>query len=257
MNEFRTRKVMLAGVSGLLLATLSLDAGAQAANQGNSAGTATPAGAQAGTTGTMNQGHAQAKGEDKQDATTHIAKATQTVQKMEQDPQVKKMLQQAKGVFIIPDYGRAALGVGGQGGAGVLVAHHAGKWTSPGFYNFGGVSIGAQAGVSAGRIAMLLMSDKALNSFGSNNKFALNADAGLTIIDWSKRATASAGHGDIVMWSDAKGAFADLNVGVTDVNFDEEETKAFYGKPVTAQDIVSGKETSAKAKSLISALSAK
>jgi lipid-binding SYLF domain-containing protein len=256
MNDIKGRKLMLAGVSGLLLASLSLGAGAQTANTQPAGATASP-GATTGTTGTNSHGRVQAKGEDKQDAHTHIAKAEQTVKKMEQDPQVRKMLQQAKGVFLIPDYGRAALGVGAQGGAGVLVAHQGGKWASPGFYNFGGVSVGAQAGVSAGQIAMLLMSDKALNSFGSNNKFALNADAGLTIIDWSKRATASAGHGDIVMWSDAKGAFADLNVGVTDVNFDEEETKAFYGKPVTAQDIVSGKETSAKAKSLISALSAK
>lgn len=254
MNDIKVHKLMVAGVSGLLFATLSFGASAQTANQNHST---RPAGSTTAMHADTTAHGDQPKTEDKHDAATHISKAAQTVKVMEKDPQLKKMLQQAKGVFIVPDYGRAALGVGGQGGAGVLVAHRGGKWASPGFYNFGGVSIGAQAGVSAGRIAMLLMTDKALNSFGTNNKFALDADAGLTVIDWSKRGTGSAGHGDIVMWSDTKGLFADLNVGITDVNFDEEETKAFYGKPVTAQDIVSGKETSAKAKALISALAAK
>ncbi len=40
---------------------------------------------------------------------------------------------------------------------------------------------------------MLLMTDRALNSFKGNNTFSLNADAGLTIINYSARGQASIG----------------------------------------------------------------
>lgn len=75
--------------------------------------------------------------------------------------------------------------------SGVLRVHCNGKWSGPGFYNFGGVSIGLEAGVSAGRVAMILTDEKALANFSKDNKFSLNADAGLTIVDYSARA-----HGD-------------------------------------------------------------
>jgi lipid-binding SYLF domain-containing protein len=155
------------------------------------------------------------KSDDAQDAVSHIDKALTVVRKMESDPHVKDLLQRSKGVVVIPDYGRAALGVGGQGGAGVLLVHEDGKWSGPGFYNFGGVSVGAQVGIAAGQIAMILMDDKALQSFATNNKFSLNADAGLAIVNYSARAHGELGRGDIVMWSDTEGAFANLSVSVT------------------------------------------
>ncbi len=198
----------------------------------------------------------QRAGDEARDAVEHVNKALAVVRKMEADPKVNSLLKQAKGVFIVPDYGRAALGVGGQGGAGVLLVHESGKWSGPGFYNFGGASIGAQAGVSAGQISMILMDDKALDSFARNNKFSLNADAGLTIVNYSARAHGTAGRGDIVLWSDTEGAFANVSVSVTDVNYDENETHAYYGKPVSAHDIVSGRESASKAASLVSALPA-
>ncbi len=192
--------------------------------------------------------------DDARDAVQHVNKALQVVRKMERDPQLKDLLKTAKGVFIVPDYGRAALGVGAQGGAGVLLVHSNGKWSGPAFYNLGGISLGVQAGASAGQIAMLLMDDKALNSFGTNNKFSLNADAGLTIVNYSARAHGTAGRGDIVMWSDTEGLFGNLSVSVTDVNYDEHETAAYYGKSVAPTAVVSGATTTAKADALLHAM---
>jgi lipid-binding SYLF domain-containing protein len=189
-----------------------------------------------------------------QDAVQHVNKALEVVRKMEGDPNVKSLLKSAKGVFVVPDYGRAALVVGGQGGAGVLLVHRGGKWTGPAFYNMGGMSLGAQAGISAGQIAMILMDDKALASFGTNNKFSLNADAGLTIVNYSARAHGTAGRGDIVMWSDTEGAFANLSVSVTDVNYDENETRAYYDRTVDPKSVVAGDVASQKADKLLKAL---
>jgi lipid-binding SYLF domain-containing protein len=194
--------------------------------------------------------------DDRQDATAHVEKSVAVAKNMERDPKLKKLLQDSKGVFLVPDYVRAALGVGGQGGAGVLLRHEGGKWTGPGFYNIGGVSIGAQAGIATGQIALILMDDKAINSFKQNNKFSLNAEAGLTIVNYSADAIGEAGRGDVVLWTNAKGAFANLAVSVTDIHFDSQETRAYYGRAITPQQVASGAVTNDKASALLRTLPA-
>jgi lipid-binding SYLF domain-containing protein len=188
------------------------------------------------------------------DADTHVRKALAMVRQMEKDPHAAALLQRSKGVLLVPDYGRAALGVGGQGGAGVLLVHRDGKWSGPGFYNFGGASIGLEAGVSAGRIAMVLMDDKALMNFAQHNKFSLNADAGLTIVNYSERAHGDAKKGDVIVWSDTKGAFANASISVTDVNFDRKETDAYYDRSMSARTIADGSDSSHKASDLLNAM---
>ena len=115
------------------------------------------------------------------------------------------LLKKAKGVYIVPDFGRGGLIVGGRGGAGVMLAKHNGRWTDPAFFNFGGVSIGAQAGGSGGSVAFILMSQDAVDAFKNGNQFSLNSGAGLSIVNYSANAQASAGKGDIVFWSNTEG----------------------------------------------------
>lgn len=166
------------------------------------------------------------------DARQKVQEAVQVVQKMKSDPRLAQLLARAHGVFIVPDYGRGALGVGVQGGEGLLVARQGADFGSPAFYNIAGVSIGAQAGAAAGEVAFLLMTERAVQKFRSDRKFSLNADAGLTIGDYSARGQASAGKvQDVVVWSDTEGAYAGVSVGVTDVVADNEANRAYYGRP--------------------------
>ena len=74
-----------------------------------------------------------------------------------------------------------------------------------------------------------------------DNKFSLNADAGLTVVDWSKKGEGSLGWGDITAWSDTEGLFGGANIAVTDIRFDGAETAAYYRKPVNARDVVAGR----------------
>ncbi|OGB26123.1 MAG: hypothetical protein A3I66_13675 [Burkholderiales bacterium RIFCSPLOWO2_02_FULL_57_36] len=170
-----------------------------------------------------------------------MSEATKVVRLMERDPNLKKALQQAQGIFIIPDYGRAALGIGGRGGEGVALMKQGGKWSDPAFYNMGAISAGLQAGAEGGSIAMILTNQKAVDSFKQENNWSLNADAGLTVANWSAKAQAAAGKGDVIVWSNAKGLLGDVALSVSDINFDEDETTAFYGKQVTLQDVFNGK----------------
>lgn len=178
-----------------------------------------------------------------EEARDTMKKAAATLKQMKQDEALKKLLKQSRGVFIVPEYGRAAAGVGARGGEGVLLAHQDGKWSGPVFYDVGGISVGAQFGAEGGEIAMVLMSEQGLNSFKEDNTFSLNAGAELTFVDYSELSRAAAGRdvGDVVFWSGAEGAFAGVTLSASQISWDDEENPAYYGAQVaTAEDILSG-----------------
>lgn len=181
--------------------------------------------------------------EELQDARHDIMEAVQVVQRMKADPGIARLLERAKGVFILPDYGRGGFGVGVQGGEGVLVTRKGSGFSEPVFYNMGGISIGAQAGASGGELAFLLMTDKAVRDFESGKNFSLNADAGLTIVNYSKRAQVSGGKvQDVIVWSNTKGAYAGASVAITDIVVDGEANRAYYGRDsVTPAEIIQGR----------------
>jgi SH3 domain-containing YSC84-like protein 1 len=179
-------------------------------------------------------------GNEARDAAQQVSDSTRVVRQMERDAGMKQLLQQAQGVFIVPKYSQAALGIGGRGGEGVLLVKQNDRWNDPAFYNIGGISAGLQAGVERGSIALVLNTQKAVNSFMQENNWSLNADAGLTVANWSRKAQA-AGKGDVTAWASTEGLFGDAAVSVNDIKFDKDQTAAFYGKQVALQDIFSGK----------------
>lgn len=176
-------------------------------------------------------------------AIRHVREAAGVAQRMLQEPRMKELLQQAKGVFLVPTYGRAALGVGASGGTGVLLVKRAdGAWSDPTFYNIGGISAGAQIGAEAGAIALVLNNEKAVNKFLQKNQFSISAGAGLTIVNWTKIAQGSLGDGDVVAWTGTKGLYGNLvSVGVSDIRYNEDLTNGFYGHPVAIADALAGK----------------
>ena len=184
-----------------------------------------------------------------------VNQSVPVVRQIKQQPHFDALLKQAKGVFIMPTHVKGALGIGGAGGQGVLLARGAnGGWSDPAFLTLGSISLGAQAGGKAGPTVMLLMTDKALNDFTQANNFSLNANAGLTIVDYSAQGQAPVGKGDVIIWSNDKGAFAGADVSATDITVNKGEDKAFYGRSVSATQILHGQVTSPKAAKLRTAL---
>lgn len=191
-----------------------------------------------------------------QSATRRVSDALGVVRQLEAEPHMKRLLQQAKGVLIVPSYGRAALGVGAHGGAGLLLLKRAdGAWSGPAFYDLGGLTLGLQAGAEGGAIAMVLNNDKAVNEFMKKNNFSLSAEAGLTVVNWSRLAQGSAGTGDVVAWSGTKGLFGDaVAVGVNDIRFNQALTNAYYGRTLSPRDIADGSVSNPQAQPLQQAL---
>lgn len=183
--------------------------------------------------------------EELADARETVQEAVQVVQRMKAQPGMAQTLARARGVFIVTDYGRAAAGIGVQGGEGVLVTRQGQEFGNPVFYNFGGVSVGPQIGASAGPVAFLLMTDQAVNRFASDRNFSLSASAGLTVAPWSARAMAATGKiSDVLVWSGTAGAYAGANLGIEGVVVDSEANRAYYGRrDATPAQILGGRVT--------------
>ena len=132
--------------------------------------------------------------------------AVAVVRRMQSDSRVAGLIQDARGIFVMPNYVRAAVGVGGAGGAGVLLLRRDdGSWSDPAFFHVGAISAGLQVGVEAGPVAFLLNNQKAVNQFMKQTNFALNADAGLTVINWAVMGTAAPGDVPTLTASDING----------------------------------------------------
>lgn len=186
-----------------------------------------------------------------QTATKHVSDAVGVVHTMSTETAMPALLGRARGVFIVPTYGRAAFGVGGAGGAGVLMVRRTdGTWGNPAFFDIGALSIGLQAGAEGGPIALLLLNQKAVDSFRNRNNFSLSADAGLTIVNFARMAQGSTA-GDVVAWSGSKGLFGNAaTVGINDVRYNQRLTEAYYGKPMTALQALDSTESKAQADAL-------
>jgi lipid-binding SYLF domain-containing protein len=238
---------MLVGACCLALAAVAGSAAAAGPNGANPAGNAnTNTGVPgASTWNAANMGHrgataAKPARDEMRDAQSQVDKAAHVVQSMQKDPKAASLLQQARGAFVITSFGRAALGIGGRGGAGVLMVNRNGTWSDPAFYNTGGVSIGAEAGAEGGSMVFVLNTEKAVDAFRHSNNWSLNAEAGLTIVNWSGKAQGSVGKSDVTIWSNTKGLLGSLAISVTDIRYDQGETSAFYGKPMRVADVFSG-----------------
>jgi lipid-binding SYLF domain-containing protein len=189
-------------------------------------------------------------------ALAQVDDAAAVAGRMLRESRMQELLQQAKGIFIVPTYGRAALGVGASAGAGLLVIRRAdGSWSDPAFYNIGSLSAGAQIGAEAGAIALVLINERAVNKFMQKNSFALSAAAGLTIVNWSKIAQGALGAGDVVAWAGTSGLYGSLvALGVSDIRYNRTLTDAYYHRTVLVADALAGRYANSHANPLRQAL---
>lgn len=189
-------------------------------------------------------------------AERHVVEAVNVVHQLDMDTRMRSLLAASKGVFIVPSYVRAAVGVGAEGGAGLLLLRTSdGGWSQPVFYNTGGLSLGLQAGAQGGKLAFMLNNQKAVDAFLKRNSVSLSASAGLTVMNWNRMVHGTAGTGDVVAWSDSKGLFGDLaTVELNGVRYNHSLNNAYYHRTLSASDIAAGKASNPQANLLVQAL---
>ncbi len=170
-----------------------------------------------------------------------VDKAASVAVEFQRDRGEAGIMSRARGMYIVPEYGKAGFIIGGKGGSGVVTVRHGGTWTPPAFYNFGGLSIGAQIGAQGGSIIFLLMNNKAVNAFRAGSKFALTANAGLSVVTYSTDGQANLGRADVVLLTNTRGAYAGATIEASNVGVDGGRTRDFYGRDVDQNALFDGR----------------
>lgn len=155
-------------------------------------------------------------------------------------------VKEAKGLFIVPQFLKAAFFFGGAGGSGVFVAkdQKMDEWSEPAFFTMGAGSFGFQFGAQASEIVLLVLTQRGVDSLLSGN-FKLGADGSVAIGPVGAGmagATTPTLSVDLLSFVRAKGLFAGISLEGAVLAARDEWSAQYYGKSVTPTDIVIRRE---------------
>ncbi|MDX1485526.1 MAG: lipid-binding SYLF domain-containing protein [Alphaproteobacteria bacterium] len=172
-----------------------------------------------------------------------VTKATKTVGDFESSKishEFHRALAKGRAVLIVPEYERAGLGLGGEGGKGVLLKKMPGTtaWTYPAFYRMSGATLGAQVGFEKGAMFVVIQNQQTLDEI-MNGELTLGAEARAVIGSKGVQAqtTKTGGH-EIDIFVRTKGAFAGAVVKGGDLKPDEKLNRTYYGRKVSAKEVL-------------------
>jgi len=155
------------------------------------------------------------------------------------------LLDKAVCVGIVPSEIKGAFIVGGTYGKGVLVCrrHGDGPWGAPSFFTMGGGSFGFQIGGESTDVVFLVMNSSGARKF-VEDQVRLGGDASVTAGPVGRTAEAATDaelHAEILSYSRTRGLFAGLSLAGAVVHQDHGENGKFYGRDITAKEILFGR----------------
>jgi lipid-binding SYLF domain-containing protein len=154
------------------------------------------------------------------------------------------LLDKAECLIILPSVKKAAFGIGGSFGRGVMICrsgkHYAGPWGAPAMYALEGVNIGFQLGGEATDFILLVMNPKGAGSLLSSKvKLGANASAAAGPKGRSgEAATDIVMNAEILSYSRAKGLFAGVSLEGSTLRSDGSANEKLYGQKLSAKDII-------------------
>jgi lipid-binding SYLF domain-containing protein len=180
------------------------------------------------------------------DARQLATQATNLLSRMRANSNLRALLEDAKGLLLIPRERVAVAGVGLRSGSGVLLVKSDETWSGPAFFDIGAISVGPRFESEQGEFAMILLSDDAIAAVRDDTAPALNTSAQLSLVDFSMLTEGSFDEpgypGDVVFWSPVDAAFVGTALNVSGIVFDKAESAAYFDKnEITASDILDRK----------------
>ncbi|HJT21579.1 MAG TPA: lipid-binding SYLF domain-containing protein [Nitrospira sp.] len=151
-------------------------------------------------------------------------------------------IKDARGLFIVPQFLKAAFFFGGAGGSGVFVAkdQKTGEWSEPAFFTMGAGSFGFQFGAQASEVVLLVLTQKGVDGLLLGN-FKLGADGSVAVGPVGAGvagATTPNLSVDLLSFVRAKGLFAGVSLEGAVLAARDEWSRQYYGKPVSPADIL-------------------
>ncbi len=165
----------------------------------------------------------------------------------------KELLDKAECVLVFPSVKKAAIGIGGSYGRGVMTCRAGeafdGPWSAPALFALEGASIGFQLGGQETDFVLVVMNERGAESL-LGSKIKLGADASAAAGPKGRTAGASTDivmRAEILTYSRARGLFAGVSLEGSTVRFDGDANQNVYGKRLTAKEIIRGSAVKASA----------
>ena len=164
------------------------------------------------------------------------------------NPIPTEILQNARGVAICTIL-KGGIGLGGQGGEGIVLVHHmtsAGTrvWRAPSAFNLSGASIGAQLGFTTTKYIIVLNTENAVGQFVNSGKVKWDATAAGTAGDDNVvegQSTRNLESHAVLVYRDSGGLFGGATLGGTSIDVKDDINQAYYGPHIYIRDILEGR----------------
>ena len=153
----------------------------------------------------------------------------------------RAVLKDARGLAIMTVI-KAGFGVSGRGGTGVVVARTRNGWSGPSAIGTGGAGFGFQIGAKVTEFVFILNTDAAVQAFSRNVNVTLGGDISVAAGPIGRTAEAAITPvAAIYTYSRSQGLFAGVSLEGTVIGARNDANAAYYGRAVSAEDLLSGK----------------
>ena len=151
------------------------------------------------------------------------------------------VMRDAKGLAILT-VTKGGFIFSGRGGTGIVVARTEKGWSGPSAIGTGGIGFGFQAGVQISELVIVLNTPAAVDAFSKGGNVTLGGALSVAAGPVGRDAEGSLTLGAAMYtYSRSQGLFAGISLEGTVIGTRDEANAEYYGKPVMATDILSGK----------------
>ena len=190
-----------------------------------------------------------------------VDSSTKVVQEMTAQGDVETMADLVKnshGVVIIPSLYKAAIGLGGSYGEGLVLRHNpsTGRWYGPSFMNITGLSYGLQIGAQSTALLLVITNKRGMEHFyGDTVKLGANVDIAAGPVGRSAGAATDVNlKASIYSYSMSKGLFAGVSLGGSVMSTDEKANASYWGSNSNSKTILGKRATRSSILPLLNAL---
>jgi SH3 domain-containing YSC84-like protein 1 len=173
-----------------------------------------------------------------------VDQAATIIERFEQIPEKaipREVLHKAKGLAILTVL-KAGYIVSGRGGTGVVVARTHRGWSGPSGIGTGGAGFGLQVGAEVTEFVFVLNTDNAVQAFSRGGNVQIGGSLSAAAGPVGRSAEAGVlPVAAVYTYSRSQGLFAGVSLEGTVIVARDDANAKYYGRPVTPEEILSGK----------------
>jgi len=178
----------------------------------------------------------------KRDQIERIQNATEVVQEILNVPEniPRDLLTKAECVVIIPSMKKAAFGIGGNYGKGLITCRISEKWSPPVMVSIKGGSWGLQIGGSSTDLILLIMNKKGIDKL-LQSKFTIGVDGSAAAGPKGRTASAATDaqmRAEILCYARSRGLFVGISISGSVLKPDHDDNEDLYGRRIKEKKVL-------------------